>query len=134
VRRSQEGFLLSKLVIGLLWLNFVFLWGRVYNLTTVKDITDSLVYLGDLLTVYGLIVALWVIHNIRIYRNKGPRLRPKWIDFSGSHDCLNQQINCAVDVEWEQEIIVDVIHSEKIFRSASAPVEEPELTTLSNSR
>ena len=131
MRRSEEGFLVSKLVIGLLWLNFVFLWARVYDITTIKDITDSLVYLGDLLTVYALIVGLWVIHNIRIYRTKGPRLRPKWIDFSSTHDCLNHQIIRAVDVEQEQEISIDVIHTEKIFAGASESVEEPALTTLS---
>jgi hypothetical protein len=134
VPRSKEGFLIPKLVVGLLWLNFIFLWWRVYHSTTIKDVTDSLAYVGNLLTVYGLLVAIWVIHNIRIYRNKGPRLRPKWVGFSSTHDCLNQQINRAVDVEHEQEIIVDVIRAEKFFRGNTRTVDEPVLITSSHSR
>jgi len=131
VRRSEEGFRISNLVVALLWLNFIFLWARVYQITTIKDVTDSLAYLANLLTVYALLVAVWVIHNIRIYRNKGPRLRPKWVSFSSTHDSLNQQINRSVDVEQEQEIVVDVIRTEKFFRGVSAPVKV--LTTSSNS-
>jgi hypothetical protein len=134
VARSKEGFLIPKLAVGLLWLNFAFLWWRVYHITTIKDVTDSLTYLGDLLTVYALLVAIWVIHNIRIYRHKGPRLRPKWVGFSSTHDCLNQQINRDVDVEHEQEIIVDVIRAEKFFRGNTGTVDEPALTTSSHSR
>ena len=134
MRRSEEGLPIPKIVVGLLWLNFVFLWGRVYHITTFKDVTDSLAYLANLLTVYGLVVAIWVIHNIRIYRHKGPRLRAKWIGFSNTHDSLNQQINRTIDVEKEQEIIVDVIHAEKFFRGAEEPVNEPVLTTSSRIR
>ena len=133
--RSEEGFpIVSKLVVGLLWINFVFLWGRVYHITTYKDVTDSLAYLADLLVVYGLIVAIWVIHNIRIYRSKGPRLRPKWVGFSNTRDRLNQQINRAVDIEQEQEITVDVIRTEKFFRGVPETVNHPVLTTSSRSR
>ena len=132
VRRSEEGLRISTLVVALLWLNFVLLWARVYQITTVKDVTDSFAYLADLLVVYGLLVALWVIHNIRIYRNKGPRLRAKWVNFCSTHDCLNQEIKRSVDVEQEQEIVVDVIRTEKVFRGAAAPVKV--LTTSSKSQ
>ena len=134
MRRSEEGLPIPKILVGLLWLNFVFLWGRVYQITTLRDVTDSVAYLANLLTVYGLLVAIWVIHNIRIYRNKGPRLRPKWLGFSSTRDCLNQQINRTIDVEREQEIIVDVVHAEKFFRTAAEPVKKPALTTSSHTR
>jgi hypothetical protein len=129
VERAGKGSRKSPLVVGLLWVSFVGLWFRVYEITTVKDVTDSLYYLTHLITAYGLLVTVWVVHNIRIYRKKGPRLRTRSVVFSDTCDCLNHPINRAVDMHHEQAIIVDVVRGEKFFLDPSASAETGELVT-----
>ena len=129
MQRAGKGSRKSPLVVGLLWVSFVGLWVRVYEITTVKDVTDSLYYLTNLVTAYGLLVTVWVVHNIRIYRKKGPRLRPRSVVFSDTRDCLNHQINRAVDMYHEQAIVVDVVRGEKFFRELSGSAETVALVT-----
>jgi hypothetical protein len=128
VTEQRDGSLKSKLLVGLLWLNFIFLWARVYTITSLKDVTDSLNYLTNLILAYGLIVALWIMHNIRIYRAKGPRIRSRTVEFSDARDCMNQQINRVGDVMREQEITIEVIGAEKFFVAENRTLNEPVLT------
>jgi hypothetical protein len=128
VTEQRDGSLKSKLLVGVLWLNFIFLWARVYAITSLKDVTDSLNYLTSLILAYGLIVALWIIHNIRIYRAKGPRLRSRTVESSDTRDCMNQQISCVGDVKREQEIVVEVVGGKK-FLVAGNRTHEPVLTS-----
>jgi hypothetical protein len=115
----------------LLWLNFIALWVRVYEITTLRDVTDTVSYLGNLIAAYGLLVTVWVLHNIRIYRKKGPRLRARAVAFSGTHDCLNQQIRRPSDLAREQEIVVDVSQGQKVFAGGSSSPDAPVLTETS---
>jgi hypothetical protein len=115
-------------LVGLLWLNFIFLWTRVYTITTIKDVTESLTYLTNLILGYGLIVALWIIHNIRIYRAKGPRLISRTVEFSDPRDCMNQPISSVGDILREQEVAVEVVGGEKFIVAADRTPKEPVLT------
>ena len=128
VTQQREGSLTAKLLVGLLWLNFIFLWARVYTITTITDVTDSLTYLTNLILAYGLIVAVWIIHNIRIYRAKGPRLRSRTVELSAARDCMNQQISRVGDVLREQEIVVEVVGTEKFIVAGNRTLNEPVLT------
>ena len=130
---QRDGSLKSKLLVGVLWLNFIFLWARVYTITSLKDVTDSLNYLTSLILAYGVIVLLWIIHNIRIYRAKGPRLGLRTLEFSDTRDCMNQQIKCVGDIKREQEITVKVIGGEK-FLVANRTLNESELVLTRESR
>ena len=129
MKRAGKGSRKSPLVVLLLWVSFVGLWVRVYEITTVKDVTDSLYYLTHLVTAYGLLVTVWVVHNIRIYRKKGPRLRTRSVVFSDTRDCLNHQINRDVDMHREQAIVVDVVGGEKFFLEPSGSAETVALVT-----
>jgi hypothetical protein len=128
VTEQRDGSLTSKLLVGLLWSNFIFLWARVYTITTIKDVTESLTYLTNLILAYGLIVAIWIIHNIRIYRARGPRLRSRTVEFSDARDCMNQQISRVGDILREQEITVEVIGGEKFIVAKDRTLNEPVLT------
>jgi hypothetical protein len=122
VEHSRNGFRSSNIFICLLWLNFVALWVRVYTFASTKhDAAVSLSYIGKVTVLYGLLVTAWVVHNIRIFRKKGPRLRARLAGFSQTHDSLNHQINTAVDLGREQEIVVDVIRGQKFFLKRSHP-------------
>ena len=109
----------SKVVISLLWLNFVALWGRVYHITSVGDVTDSFNYLGGLISAYGLVVAWWIFHNIRIYRTKQTRTA-RLISPVNTHDTLQRYIAKKIDLHHEQDIRVDVIGDRKVFIGAQS--------------
>jgi hypothetical protein len=115
VEHVENGFRKSNILLGLLWLNFVALWGRVHTITTVRDLKDSLYCLGVVTAAYSLLVVIWVVHNIRIFRKKGPRLTVRQVNFSSRRDSLNQQINQTVDVRCSRNIAVHVIRGQKLF-------------------
>jgi len=115
VRNSRSGHFKDKVFVGLLWLFFIFLWSRVTSTSSRQEFTDSLSYLGSLVSAYGVLVTAWVVHNIRIFRKKGPRLGRRQVSVSRTHDYLNQQINKMVNIQQEQEIIVEVGRGQKFF-------------------
>jgi hypothetical protein len=101
-----------------LWLNFVALWLRVYRITTISDVTDSVNYLGGLISAYGLVVGWWIFHNIRLYRTKNTR-SARLLHFMGTHDTLQRYISRKVDLQHEQEIVIDVVGDRKVFAQAA---------------
>jgi hypothetical protein len=109
----------AKCLLGLLWINFVALWFRVYQTSTMGDVTDSVNYLGGLISAYGLLVTLWVLHNIRIYRKKGARKDVRVMPFLAAHDSLKRYMASKVDLKRGQEILVDVIGDRKVFLGGS---------------
>ena len=128
--QTENGIRKANLVVGLLWLNFVALWVRVYTITTVTDVRDSITYIGHFGVAYTVLVTLWIFHNIRIFRHKGPRLGQRVIPFSGTHDSLNQPIYEAAGVRRDQEIVVEVIEGRKFFLHSSGSPDDPLLTTV----
>ena len=104
----------SKVFVSLLWLSFVALWLRVYRVTTISDVLDSVNYLGGLISAYALVVCWWIFHNIRLYRTRNTR-SARLLEFMGTHDTLQQYISRKVDLHDEQEIVVSVVGDRKIF-------------------
>ena len=115
VRNSRSGHFKDKVFVGLLWLFFIFLWSRVTSTSSRQEFTDSLSYLGSLVSAYGVLVTAWVVHNVRIFRKKGPRLGRRQVPVSRTHDYLNQQITKMVNIQQEQEIVVEVSRGQKFF-------------------
>jgi hypothetical protein len=130
VQVTENGVIRSNLVIALLWLNFIALWVRVYSITTITDVRDSITYIGHFGVAYSVLVTLWILHNIRIFRHKGPRLGQRLIPFAGTQDSLNQPIYEAAGVRRDQEIVVEVIQGRKFFLHGSGSPNDPLLTTV----
>jgi hypothetical protein len=128
VRRARRS-LGSKIVLTVLWVNFVALWLRVYHITSISDAFGSFLSIAGLISAYGVLVVWWIIHNLRIYRKKGPRRGARVVPFLATHDSLHRYISSRVDLRHQQEIIVDVVADRKVFIAApAAQPEEPELT------
>ena len=102
--------------VGLLWLLFVALWYRVYRITTTLDITNAITYVVSIISVYGLLVTAWVLHNIAIFRRKGPRRGVRLLDYSAIHDRLGSYIVAAADIKEQKAITVTVSDGRKVFR------------------
>ena len=113
----------SKIFITLLWLNFIALWLRVYRITTITDVTDSVNYLGGLISAYGVVVVWWIFHNIQIYKTKKGR-SARVIQPMNTHDSLQRYMSRKVNLHREQEILIDVVGGRKLFLRASGSHEK----------
>ncbi len=56
------------------WVLFVYWWLLVLGQTGREQIVWTLLFIGISLAVIVLVTVLWVVHNVRIFRRKGPRL------------------------------------------------------------
>lgn len=56
------------------WVLFGYWWWIVLGHTGRHQIVWTLAFIGISLAVIVLVTALWVVHNVRIFRQKGPRL------------------------------------------------------------
>ena len=125
VRRARSS-MGSKIVLTLLWINFVALWLRVYHITSIADAFGSFLSIAGLFSVYVVVVGWWVIHNLRIHWKKGPRRGTRIVPFMATHDSLHRYISSRVDLRHGQEIIVDVVGDRKVFLAAPPQQTEQE--------
>lgn len=116
----------AKLVLTLLWLNFVVLWIRVYTITRASDVTDSINYITGIISAYGLLVTIWIFHNIRIHKKKGPRRSVRAVSDNRTHDALQNYIAYKSDLKRTQEIVINVIDGRKIFAEGAGSQNEQE--------
>jgi hypothetical protein len=105
----------EKLILVLLWLGFPALWYRVYTITSMTSVTDSIGYLLGIMSAYGLLLTVWVLHNISIHRRKGPRRGVRMMTYAGPHDALKNYITVKADLKRTQAISINVINGRKIF-------------------
>lgn len=105
----------QKIVLLLLWAMFVGLWFRVYHITTRPDVTNAATYLTSAVSVYSVIVTAWILHNIGIYRRKGPRTSYRMLDYTMTHDHLRSYILTKTDLKTTQNIAVNVVDGRKTF-------------------
>jgi hypothetical protein len=113
--------LFRKLILVLLWLLFVGLWYRVYRITTIGDVKDAVSYLTAITATYGVLVTVWVLHNIAIYKKKGPRRTAPLLAFSAIHDHLGSYIVAPANVRHKQAITVTVADGQKVFSETVTP-------------
>lgn len=116
----------QKIVLLALWSLFVGLWYRVYHITTGPDVTNAVTYLSSAISVYSVIVTVWIFHNIAIYRRKGPRTGLRLLDYTMTHDHLRSYVLTKTDLKNTQSIMVSVVDGRKTFTEQIAqPAEEP---------
>ena len=105
----------DRIVLVLLWLTFVGLWFRVYGITTLTDIKRAALLLGIVIGLYCVVVTYWVVHNIAIFRRKGPRKGVREVPFMSLHDHLRRYLRYRADIKVAQTITVDIVNESKVF-------------------
>src|SRR5436190_687285 len=101
--------MLVNSLLGLLWLNFVILWRLVQQATEIWEAISSLAFLAGIIGIYGALLAAWVHHNIRIWRQKGPRRGLREVSHEINRDILSREILPSVTLKSDQHIAVDVV-------------------------
>ena len=114
--------LLRTFWVGILWLLFVALWYRVYGITTIVDVSNAITYLIVTVSLYGIVVTVWVMHNIALYRKTGPRMTVRALSFAAIHDHLGSYIVAKADVKQKQAIAIKVADGRKIFSEGDLSV------------
>jgi hypothetical protein len=112
-----------------LWALFAGLWYRVYYITTRPDVTNAITYLTSAVSVYSVIVSVWIFHNIAIYRRRGPRSGIRVLDYTLTHDHLRSYINEKTDLKTTQNIVVSVVDGRKTFTEQVAKPTEDTLVS-----
>jgi hypothetical protein len=68
--RSQP---LHTVILAAAWVLFVGFWIEVVGRTSAETMTVSVVVVGVTLMITVGLTTLWIYHNLRIFRKKGPR-------------------------------------------------------------
>jgi len=105
----------QRIFLCFLWLSFVGLWYRVYWVTTAPDVTNAITYLSSVISSYSILVTIWILHNIAIFKRKGPRTNVRMLQFTMTHDQLRSYISARTDLKTAQAIAVSIVDGRKTF-------------------
>jgi len=64
---------------------------------------------------YSLLLGAWVLHNVAIYRRKGPRNKVREFALLPGYDYLGTPVDVRVDCLSESEIVVDLVEGTKCY-------------------
>jgi hypothetical protein len=87
----------------------------VFQQTQVHDVAASLGLLLGLGAIYGVIVAIWVGHNISLARRRNRRKATENITIFPSHDYLGLPVEVRSNLTAEQEIEIRIVDGIKRY-------------------
>ncbi len=74
------------------WALFVYWWWIVFHRVSRHEIRFTLLFIVLSLTVIVVVTAVWVLHNLGIYRRRGPRTRVREVDPDFSRDGIGRDV------------------------------------------
>lgn len=74
------------------WALFAYWWWLVARRVSAHEIRSTLLGIGIALGVILVLTALWVVHNIRIFRIRGPRQQMRPVAQDSSHDTVGRNV------------------------------------------
>lgn len=105
------------------WVLFVVCWVMVALDTPISSIAVSAIVVGAAIAAFLLVTLLWIAHNLRIYRDKGPRTGVRKVVPDFSHDFVER----PVVADWEDLrssglIAVTIDDGSKVVLPVSTPM------------
>ena len=113
----------SKAFLALLWLGFAGLWFRVSHQTRIHDVGTSLELLLGLVVLYGVMVAIWVGHNVSLARRRNRRRASKEVALFPSRDYLGLPVDIRSNLLAEQDIDITIVDGVKRYSSDSKKID-----------
>ncbi len=95
------------------WVLFFYWWNEVLGFTRGRDVILVLIFLGVTVSVTTLINLVWVGHNVRIFRRKGPRTRIPEVSQERDCDSLGRPIRLTAPESIRRCPVVTVSADEK---------------------
>ena len=105
------------------WALFAWWWWLVIQRTSGDEVAFTMAFLALSLVVVVVVTALWVVHNVGIFRRKGPRrtVRERVVD--PLHDTLGRDLTMRAGREalHESPVVRITLDGErKIYQAANA--------------
>ena len=121
---AQYGLLLP------LWVLFFWAWERVLSSWPSTDLFASLRLLALIGSLCGVVITLWIRHNIGIFRRKGPRMGVRQASMSFSRDSLGREVALsAPDVFQARCVVVGLEGGRKVYRTRASKGEDRSLAS-----
>lgn len=116
--RNRPQRIAHLLVVAAGWVLFGWGWHKVAG--QAWDTDSLMILIGGSLIMLPTLTVLWIAHNLRIHRQKGPRTRSRPAGDDYRHDWNGRE----VDAYWPamataQIVVVDIVDERKVFRAAN---------------
>ncbi len=74
------------------WVLFVYWWWLVFRRVSAAEIRFTLLFIAIALAAIVALTAAWAIHNVWIYRRRGPRRSVKAVDEDFARDTVGREV------------------------------------------
>ena len=75
------------------WVVFVYWWWLVFRRVNATEVRYTLWFIAIALVVIVFVTMLWAVHNVRLFRKRGPRTQPRQVREDFSHDTVGRPVN-----------------------------------------
>ena len=109
------------------WVLFAYWWTVVFERVSRSEIRFTILFVLLALVVCVAVTGLWVLHNVTIFRRKGPRKARREVALDYSHDPLGRQVTFESSPEALKSaaaVRIRVDASGKSFRPAVRPTDK----------
>jgi hypothetical protein len=111
---------LQFLLLLPLWLLFARGWIHILADWPRADLWASVRLLAGAAALYGLLLLLWIRHNLKLHRRKRPRVTAASAPAGFSRDILGRPLLPAQPAVFQaQYVVVEICEGRKIYRPAS---------------
>jgi hypothetical protein len=108
-----------------LWVGFFWGWWFILFQWPRAELIASFRLLAFCGSICGIVITLWIRHNIAIFKRKGPRREATQITMTFTSDALGRPLVLArPDVLRDPWVVVDVENGRKFY--GSTPLEHPD--------
>ena len=100
--RSEAGQVrqaLHILLAGAGWVLFIYWWSIVLARVTPREIRFTALFIGISLVVVVAATVIWVMHNVAIFRRRGPRTKVRPVDQQVRVDHLGRSLRLETDAD-----------------------------------
>jgi len=110
-----------------LWAAFLWAWWLILFHWPRTELIASFRLVAFVSSVCGILITLWVRHNIAIFKRKGPRQHARQITMTFTSDALGRPLVLArPGVLLDSYVIADVEDGKKVYRPAPSERLDPE--------
>lgn len=75
------------------WVLFVYWWWLVFRRVNDTEVRYTLWFIAIALVVIVVVTAIWAIHNLRIFKHRGPRTKVRPVREDFSRDSVGRPVN-----------------------------------------
>src|SRR5262245_21034638 len=105
------------------WVLFVWWWAVVLGRVSPSAVRLTALFIGVALAFIVLLTVAWTLHNLNIYRRKGPRTQVRSVPLPWARDRLGRSVavrSSADQIQTAPIVVVRLEHEGKVYRTTEA--------------